>query len=101
MQLNMLEEAEFIYLGVALAQMSWLTLFSEVKPFREGVGQGKGRVSEWDNPSLDSYDCIIYYRLPERHKTEHPKVVMLDNLVRLQQFVSATMTELYRRGIIK
>jgi len=100
----MLEEREFQYLGVALAQMPWLELHSEVQSFRDGVTAGKGKIHHMDESSLYAYDGLIYYKLPARtkiHRTPEPIVILLDNLVRLQRFVSLAMTDLYDRGIIE
>ena len=98
LQLDLVEQVELSYLGVAMAQMDWIQLFSECKPFIEGVEQGKGQVSKMDNLSLDSYDHIIMYRRSNQTTTS---VVPLSNFSLLQSFVAIMMTKLYEMGAIK
>jgi len=99
LQLDLVEKVELSYLGVAMAQMYWMELFSECKPFIEGVEQGKGQVSKMDTLSLDAYDGIVMYQ--RSNKAPAAKVINLHKFSDLQRFTAEAMTELYKRGIVK
>ena len=93
------EKRELSYLGTALAQMSWLRLYTDSLSFREGVTKGQGRIAEAPDSSLDAFDAAFTYRSENPYPTTHH--IEMSNYKTLQRIVAEAITRLYKLGIIQ
>jgi hypothetical protein len=98
--LGIIEKRELAHLGVAMAQMPWLSLYANSPSFKMGVERAGGMTILPGDKEPNWFDGIIYYKIKKLHDREAVRSVLLPSLNMLQRFVSASVTELYRRGII-
>lgn len=93
------ESRELQILGQAMSQMAWLKLSSDNKAFALGVTQGEGGRDELRGRTPRQFDGAILYRQTSDEEA-HTKIVRLEDFAQLKVFVTSTITELYRRGIL-
>lgn len=94
------EEMELYNLGVLMAQMKWLRLFTDCEAFRTGVERGQGEVAKLGT-QVDELSEVVLYKAKFASLDVQPKMVELNDLTQLYNFVGATGAELYRRGIMR
>jgi hypothetical protein len=97
--LNEAEEKELYNLGILMAQMRWLDLYSNADDFVTGVETGEGVVSEVG--SKDDFDKVILYRTEGTFRTPQANTVIINNLSLLFSLISEASKELYRQGILR
>jgi hypothetical protein len=92
------EKKELFNLGVFMAQMKWLDLYTNCEAFKGGVEVGEGVTHELG--AVDDYSGVVLYKAKGTFANQ-PKMVEMNDPAQLYEFVGATAKELYRRGILR
>ena len=99
-ELDASESEELQILGQAMSQMMWLTVATDSDPVRRGFTQGEGVIEELRGRTIGQFDGVVLYRQTAYDDPAHTKMVRLEDYAQLKAFVTGTITELYRRGIL-
>lgn len=81
-----------------MAQMKWLTLYSDCEPFAEGVRSGEGVINAVG--LVDDYEKVVLYKAKGTFAGE-PVTVEMNDPAHLYSFAGAAAKDLYRRGILR